>query len=227
VDATSVNAEPNGAPGAPDLSGRRFQFSLFDLLVAAGVCGLLCAMYAWGGNVMNKAPEFFMFLGLGLLAVGWFFRRKLLMVASVVVLVWIVAGIIGFAEREQDRAGHSWRRCCVSVQVIDSSTQRPVPDALIRIVASVDGVDAQAHSGRTDTTGDLQLWSSFLGYRGYVKVPDFGFSDFVRLKGSRIEVRADGYAPREVALDEYFGQPEWDFTASGPLKPIIVELQAN
>jgi hypothetical protein len=227
VEATSENAEPKGPSGAPDLSGRRFQFSLLDLLAAAGVCGLLCAMYAWGGNLMNRAPEFFLAVGLGLLAVGWMFRRKLLMVASVVVLIGILVGMVGFAEREQDRAGHSWRGCRLSVQVIDSSTQKAVPDALIRVVASVDGVDVQAHSRRTDATGRLQLWSCFLGYRGYSKIQYPGFVDVVRLDGGRMEVSAEGYAPREIALDEYFGQAHWDLLANGPLRPVVVELQAD
>jgi hypothetical protein len=182
-------------------------------------------MIAWGGNVMSRAPEFFMFLGLGLLAVGWFVRQMGVVAVGVVVLIVVIIGVFRFSEREGRRAEYSWRTCLVSVRTIDASTHEPVSNAMIRIVADFDGVRTQTRSGRTDATGVLELECTFPGQRPYGE--STLYSDFVRLESARIEVSAEGYAPRKIALDEHFGHPKWQFSVRGRLKRVVVELQAE
>jgi len=211
-------------PSRPASPLRRFQFGLVDLLVAAVACAFLCAIYAWGGDATGRIPELFLALAVGLFAVGWFRRSKLLIVTGLLMLLGMKLQLAAFSEhvqRQTDRA--SWTLHQLDITVVDATTDRPIPGAAISVVAR-NGPNAITSRAQSDDAGTATLYS---------KVPCYCASEsngpllWFYLDGLRVEVNAEGYAPAAIALDEYYGQRRWDLFANGPLPPVTIELRAE
>lgn len=81
-----------------------------------------------------------------------------------------------------------------------------------------------SRNGHTDETGRLVLPCLL---PGETELDTFGARDFVQLGGTRIEVIAEGYAPKTIALHAYYAKYEWHFGVNGVMKPVVVELTAE
>ena len=176
-------------PAPPQGEPRSLQFGLRRLLTWVAASSLLFALLAWGGNAMSRAPEAFLAIGLGLLALGIFLRRWGTVLLGVAVLFGLFMGVASFASRQQyrsDLASYS-----LSFRVVDEQTGNPVSGATVRLVS------ISREKGTTDARGCVTLTGVFR--EDPVDFSGAGQPDY---QGSVVEVDAEGYRPVSCALEE-------------------------
>jgi len=113
--------------------------------------------------------------------------------------------------------------------VVDAETQKPIPNALVRLLTGVDKdndrlvlVGGQSE-GRTKTDGSVSLRPELIFTHTHRAFRPSGWIRFWDNK--RLEISADGYEPLSGELQEYAGKgrPLYD----SPLPPLTIGMKRN
>ena len=162
-------------------------------MAGVAVCCLFFSVWAWGGDAMTFAPEFFLAIGACLILAGVILRRYILIVASAVLLVALSLALYDHYRRLQQSNAiaqtYAWRRQVVTLRVIDSATKKPVVGASVRVVSG-DGYRTEVSNACTGASGTSDV-SAWLIYTRFVH----GVGRSLCKSFTKVEVRAAGYEP--------------------------------
>jgi hypothetical protein len=112
----------------------------------------------------------------------------------------------------------------LSFMVIDAGNQKPIPNALVRILTEVDKerfelVRGQSE-GRTQTDGSVTLRPELTFTHRHIA---FQPSGAIRFWDKRLEISADGYEPLSGELQKYTGLGKYLYDP--PLPPLTIEMK--
>jgi hypothetical protein len=108
----------------------------------------------------------------------------------------------------------------VVVQVVDASTQRPVPAASVRIYRTRDVDESR---GNTNADGEVHVAHEFTS-TGMASPLRFRNRGMIRLWDTTLAVDAAGYEAVEMSLEDCTGHRGWDIHIPG-LPPVVVRLE--